>query len=147
VPRQTAGVATALVLLALATAAHAGFQVTVTALVYPRLAATAPAEWPAVHRAHARRIAPLVAVLYGALVLTGAWAAYAGTGGVALAVALVASAGAVLVTALRAAPLHGRLGDAGPDPALLAALLRADRARAVLAVVALAAAVAALFTS
>ena len=137
----------ALLLLALVTAAHAGFQVTVTTMVYPRLAATPAIEWESVHRDHSRRIAPLVVVLYGGLVVTGAWAAYDGRGGVALWVALAAATATVLLTAARAAPLHGRLGRTGPDPALLAALLRADRGRAVLAVVALAAAAAAVLTA
>lgn len=128
--------ATPLLVLALVTAAHAGFQVTVTTLVYPRLAATTPAEWDSVHRGHSRRIAPLVVVLYGALVLAGSWAAYDARGGVALWSALGAAGGTMLVTALRAAPLHGRLGRTGPDAAVLAALLRADRWRAVLAVLA-----------
>lgn len=136
-----------LVVLALVTAAHAGFQVTVTAMVYPRLAATPVSEWESVHRDHSRRIAPLVVLLYGGLVVTGAWAAYGGRGGAALWVALAAGAGTMLVTAVRAAPLHGRLGRAGPDPTLLAALLRADRWRAVLAVVALAAVTAAVLTA
>lgn len=136
-----------LVVLALVTAAHAGFQVTVTAMVYPRLAATPSSEWAPVHRDHSRRIAPLVVLLYGGLVVAGAWAAYGGRGGAALWVALAAAAGTMLVTAVRAAPLHGRLGSAGPDPALLAALLRADRWRAVLAVVALGAVTAAVLTA
>ncbi|GAA1476710.1 hypothetical protein GCM10009623_11560 [Nocardioides aestuarii] len=133
-----------LVLLAVVAGAHAGFQVTVTAMVYPRLAATTASEWDAVHGAHSRRIAPLVVVLYGGLVVAGAWAAYDGAGGVALWVALATAAATVVLTAVRAAPLHGRLGRTGPDPALLAALLRVDRWRAVLALVALGAAVAAL---
>lgn len=138
--------APALTALALATAAHAGFQVTVTVLVYPRLAATPAAEWERVHRAHSRGIAPLVVLLYGALVMTGSWAAYDGRGGIALWIALAAAGGAMLLTAVRAAPLHGRLGS-GPDPALLAALLRTDRWRAVLAVVAVASATTAVLTA
>lgn len=39
------------------------------------------------------------------------------------------------MTAVRAAPLHGRLAR-GPEPELLRALVRADRARTVLALVA-----------
>lgn len=142
-PRHTAGVAPALVLLALATAAHAGFQVTVTVLVYPRLAATSAADWTRVHDQHSRRIAPVVAVLYGVLVAAGAWVLVAGVDAWS-GVALAAVAATVLVTAVRAAPLHGRLGREGPDPALLAALLRADRWRAVLAVVAMLASATAL---
>ncbi len=51
--------------------------------------------------------------------------------------ALSGNAAAALVTATLAAPTHGRLGREGPSAALLARLLRVDRARTVGAVVAL----------
>ncbi|MBC2960774.1 hypothetical protein [Nocardioides deserti] len=64
-------------LLVGATALHAGFQLTVTALVYPRLAGTAPAAWSREHSRHSRTITPLVAVVYAA-VLHGRLARSAG---------------------------------------------------------------------
>ena len=45
--------------------------------------------------------------------------------------AVAAHATALLVTALVAAPTHGRLGRAGPDRALLVRLARSDLARTV----------------
>ena len=57
-----------------ATALHFGFQVTVTAIVYPALARVAAPGWAAAHRAHTRAIMPMVAVVYGALGLAGGWA-------------------------------------------------------------------------
>ena len=130
---------TASLLLVGATALHAGFQVTVTVLVYPSLVRTGADDWTAVHGAHSRRITPLVAVVYGLLVVAGVAAVTAGPDDAATWVALATSAVALLVTATAAAPLHGRLA-ASPDPRLLARLLRVDRVRAVVAVVALAAA-------
>ena len=130
------------VALLVAAALHAGFQLTVTVLVYPVLAATPAADWPAVHARHSRRIVPLVAVVYLAVAVTAAGALLVDPQP-AVALAVAASALAPGLTAAVAAPLHGRLG-AGPDPALLARLLRADRLRSVAAVLALVAAVVAL---
>ena len=123
-----------------ATGFHLGFQLTVTALVYPALAATAPDRWREVHDRHSRRITPLVGVAYAAALVTtvGLVVTRPGAGsGTAVAGTLVA----VLVTAVAAAPLHGRLGRAGADPALLRRLLAVDRVRSVGALVALAGAV------
>jgi hypothetical protein len=121
-----------------AAAAHAGFQVTVTTLVYPVLARVPPDRWEEAHRRHSRAIVPLVVLLYGALVLTSvpfvthhhgpaAWVGVAGAWG------------AMLVTATAAAPTHGRLTT--PAPHLLRRLLAVDRLRAVLACLALVGAV------
>ena len=118
-----------------AVALHAGFQLTVTVIVYPALASTADDDWAEAHARHSRRITPVVALVYGAAVVacvlaasadpsTGAWLAVAGT------------ALAIVVTATVAAPLHGRLDTR--DPALLARLLAADRVRCVSACLALA---------
>ena len=117
-----------------AVALHAGFQLTVTVIVYPALASTPDHDWAEAHARHSRRIAPLVALVYGAAVVActlaaavdpspGTWVALAGT------------AVAILVTATMAAPLHGRLDRR--DPALLARLLAADRVRCVSACLAL----------
>jgi hypothetical protein len=125
--------------LVTAAAVHLGFQATVTTIVYPALARVPSAQWSGAHRAHTRAITPLVVVVYGVLVAAGGWALLSGPGGWTL-VALAAVAAAFLVTASVAAPAHGRLGG-GHDEERIRRLLRADRLRAVAAVVALAAAV------
>jgi hypothetical protein len=125
---------------ALAAALHAGFQVTVTVLVYPALASRSDEEWAAPHARHARAITPVVAVVYGALVGTGAALVVSGPDPAGW-VALAAETAAMLVTATVAAPIHGRLGR-GRDQRDLARLLVADRWRCAAAVVGLVAAVA-----
>jgi hypothetical protein len=122
-----------------ASAAHLGFQATVTAVVYPALARVPAAQWRAAHRAHTRGITPVVAVVYGALALTGGRLLLSRPGAAGL-VALAAAGIAVLVTAVAAAPAHGRLAG-GPAAPLLRRLLRADRVRLVAAMVSTAAAV------
>ena len=122
----TAGVA-----FALATALHAGFQLTVTVLVYPVLARVPAGSWAEAHARHSRLVVPLVALTYGGLVAAGAWLLTSSPSALEVA-AVLAAAGCVLVTAVAAAPTHGRL--TGPDPALLRRLLRADRLRCLFAV-------------
>lgn len=129
------------VALAAATSLHAGFQLTVTLLVYPALARVAPATFAEAHDRHSRAIVPLVGVVYAAVVVTALGVVVTDPRSALGWAAAVASAGALLVTALRAAPLHGRLGRRGPEPDLVAALLRADRVRTACAVLAVAAAV------
>jgi hypothetical protein len=124
-----------------AVALHAGFQLTVTAIVYPALASTPEDDWAEAHARHSRRIAPLVALVYGARVVACALAATADPS-LGTWVALAGTAVAILVTATTAAPLHGRL-DAR-DPTLLARLLAADRVRCVAACLALAGALGAV---
>lgn len=130
------------VLLVAAAALHAGFQLTVTLLTYPALVEVAPERFARAHAVHSRRIVPLVGIVYSVLAVACLGALVTAPGSVAVWVAGAASAAAVLVTALRAAPLHGRLGREGPGPALLTALVRADRGRTAAALVALVAAVA-----
>lgn len=124
-------------LLVLAAALHLGFQLTVTALVYPALGRVPVEAWSLEHARHSRRIVPLVGLTYGLLFVALVWALVAGpvTGWLVLA-----GAGALLTvatTALAAAPTHGRLG-AGRDPALLDRLRRVDLVRLAGAVVCLA---------
>jgi hypothetical protein len=121
-----------------ATAGHAGFQLTVTVLVYPAFAAVPAPLWVDWHDRHSRRIVPLVAVVYLALAVTSVGALLSGPG-LATWLAVAASAVVVGITAGLAAPLHARLGPA-PAPELLSRLLWADRLRTVVALVALAAA-------
>ncbi|GAA4674174.1 hypothetical protein [Nocardioides nanhaiensis] len=130
--------------LALAVMLHAGFQLTVTVLVYPALARVPAADWAPAHARHSRAITPLVALCYGALAGTAIWALLAAPRSPALVVTLACVLGSVLATATGAAPTHGRLGRSGPTPALLRRLLLADRVRAAFAVGAAAAALVAV---
>ena len=116
---------------ALAGVLHAGFQLTVTALVYPALGDLPAASWRAAHARHSRRITPVVGVVYLALLLSGGWFVVSGPGPLGW-LALAGAAGALVVTALLAAPTHGRLGE--HEPALVHRLLAVDRVRCLLAV-------------
>lgn len=131
---------TPLVALAVVTAVHVGFQLTVTSLVYPALAAPDADGFAAAHDHHSRRIVPLVGVVYLALVLVGGWVLVAGPVGPWVVLALVAEAVVLLTTAALAAPLHGALGRRRPDPSVLRDLRRVDRFRALVSVVGCAAA-------
>ncbi|HET8765795.1 MAG TPA: FMN-binding negative transcriptional regulator, partial [Pedococcus sp.] len=53
---------------------HAGFQLTVTTLVYPALARVDASRWAEAHDRHSRAITPLVGVVYLLLLAAGAWA-------------------------------------------------------------------------
>lgn len=119
------------VLLAVLTAAHLGFQATVTAVVYPALTEVPDADWAAAHREHSRRISVLVVPLYLALVAVGALTLRDGVPSTATGVALGTQAVVLLLTATLAAPTHGRLAAARPEdrPLLLRRLLAVDRAR------------------
>jgi Domain of unknown function (DUF1772) len=129
------------VALLAATGLHAGFQLTVTLVVYPALADVPETSWAAAHAAHSRRITPVVALVYAvALVSCGLAVARAPSGdAVGVWIAAGGTLGAVLTTALVAAPLHGRL--ARRDDALVTRLLTADRVRCAAALVAVAGAV------
>lgn len=138
------GSQTALLVLTAATWAHLGFQVTVSTLVYPVLAATPSTAWAEAHGRHSRVIAPTVAVLYAAL-LVGSVAVLVTGPADAVLVALAGVALSLGTTAVLAAPLHGRLGTEGPSPQRLARLLVVDRVRTLGAAVAAAGATAAWF--
>lgn len=125
-----------------ATALHAGFQLTVTVLVYPALVRLAPADFARAHADHSRAIVPLVGLVYGAVLVTSVGAVVSAPASVLAWLVAGASGLALLVTAVRAAPLHGRLGLRGPEPDLLRALLGADRVRTLAALVAAALALA-----
>ena len=131
----------AVVAFAVATAWHAGFQLTVTLLVYPVLARRSSEEWRADHHRHSRTIAPLVGVVYLAVLATGGLLVASGPDRVGW-VALIVTGLALATTAVAAAPLHGRLTDR--DDALVARLLVADRWRCALAVLGAVAATAAV---
>lgn len=135
---------TPLVALAVVAAVHAGFQVTVSAVVYPVLADRTGPDFAAAHTDHSRRIVRLVGPLYLAVLAVGAWVVVAAPLGPAVLVALGAQAVVLLTTAAVAAPAHGALGRDGPTPPLLRRLLTADRVRAGAAVVGLVAALVAV---
>jgi len=130
------GTDAALLALVAASAAHLGFQLTVTMVVYPALARVDAARWAEAHARHGRSITPLVVMAYGALVLSGAWSLAVRWPDAWVVVSLVGAAVSMLTTAVVAAPAHRRLRD-GLDPDLMQRLVRADRLRAVGAVVAL----------
>jgi hypothetical protein len=120
-------------------ALHAGFQLTVTLVVYPALAALTPEGWPAGHARHSRLITPVVVLVYAAA-LAGCAAGLTHDGGLgtsALVVSVAATVTAFALTAFGAAPLHARLVDR--HAVLLRRLLLVDRLRSVAAVTALAA--------
>jgi len=122
------------VLLA-AVAVHAGFQATVTALVYPALFRAQ--DWDTAHAAHTRAITPLVGVVYVSLVVSCVWVEVDGIRGPGTVLALAGVALSLTTTALFAGPLHGRLAR-GRDRRLVHALRMADAVRCAGAVLALA---------
>lgn len=126
--------------LVAATGLHAGFQATVTVLVYPALARVRAEDWAEAHDTHSRRITPLVAVVYASAVAASAGSAWRSPGSAGVRVAALGTAGAVLVTAAAAAPTHGRLAR-GRTPQLVTRLLVADRVRLGFAVLAFAGAI------
>lgn len=139
----------ALVALVVASALHLGFQLTVTMVVYPALARVDDTGWQVAHTRHSRAITPLVVLTYGALALSAGWALVALRGEPGEAWVVVSAVGAlvaVLTTATAAAPLHGRLSR-GRDEVLVVRLLRADRVRALGAVVSFAGSALALATA
>ena len=122
----------------LATAAlHLGFQLTVTAVVYPALADVRADDWSAAHAAHSRRISSVVALAYLPLLGVGLWSLVDGPVSAGLVIAAVGAAISFLTTAAVAAPTHGRLGSGRTD-ALVHRLLVSDRVRLVGATICLA---------
>jgi hypothetical protein len=124
------------------TAVHAGFQATVTALVYPTLVRVPADDWARAHDQHSRRIVPVVATVYGATLVSCAGSLAASPASWPVRVAALGTGVAMVVTAVAAAPTHGRLGRGRTD-ALASHLLRVDRLRLAGTLVALAGAVAA----
>jgi len=135
---------TSLLVLLAATWAHLGFQVTVSSLVYPVLAATPSEAWLRAHDRHSRVITPTVGAVYAALLL-GTAASLSTAAGPAVVAAAAGVALSLGTTALVAAPLHGRLATAGPTPERLRTLLLADRVRTAGAALAAVAATVAAF--
>ncbi len=124
------------VALAIAAALHAGFQFTVTTVVYPALVAVEPKQWTQAHAAHGRAIAPIVGAIYGALLVAVVWAASSQPSNAWVWICVVGAAISMSTTAFVAGPTHGRL-TTQPEPALLRRLIVSDRARSLGALVAL----------
>jgi hypothetical protein len=129
------------------TAAYAGFQWTIRALVYPPFALVAAADFAVYERRHQQRVTRVVGPLFAGQGVTTIWllARYlphrpAGAPLAAVLAGVVCLAVVLGVTGLRAVPLHRRL-DAGWDAAAHRRLLRADTARALAATAGTAAAV------
>ena len=117
------------------TAAYAGFQWTVRALVYPQFALVPPAAFPAYERRHQQRISRVVGPLFAGQGVTTLWLLADRPAGTPLPAVLAGAAclGLVLaVTALGAVPLHRRLEEAWDDGAHRR-LVRVDTVRAVAA--------------
>jgi hypothetical protein len=123
--------------LLLVAAAHLGFQLTVDLVVYPALGEVPREVWFVAHDRHARRITPVVALVYPPLVVLLGWAVLAEPRATATWVAVAGGLLAVGATAGVAAPTHGRLSSASAAerPALMRRLDRADRVRTIGAVV------------
>lgn len=126
---------------------HLGFQLVVTTVVYPALAAVPPAEWERAHAAHTRRILPAVVFVYLVVAAACLDILIAGLYTPATVIALAGHALAGLTTAVLAAPQHGRLGRDGRDATRMTALLRADRIRLNGTLIAAVAALAAVLTT
>lgn len=126
--------------LLLVAALHAGFQLAVDLVVYPALADVGPERWTEAHASHSRRITPLVALIYPALVVLVGWTLARRFDDPGAWVAALGAAVAVAATAFSAAPTHGRLSSSSVEdrPVLLRRLARADRVRTVGALVCLA---------
>jgi len=116
-----------------ATFAYAGFQWTVRVVVYPQLALVPPESFGQYLETYQRRVSLLVGPLFGALVLTTGWLAQSDQVAVAARVLAVVLLGVLLVvTALLAVPLHGRLSRSW-DAAAHRRLLRVDEVRVLVA--------------
>ncbi|WP_448609108.1 DUF1772 domain-containing protein [Geodermatophilus sp. URMC 60] len=128
------------------TAAYAGFQWTVRALVYPQFALVPPAVFPAYERRHQQLVSRVVGPLFAGQGVTTPWLLAARPEGTPLGPVLAGAACLAVVlgvTALGAVPLHRRLGEAWDD-AVHRRLLRVDTVRAVAATAGTAAALATL---
>lgn len=126
-----------------AACAYAGFQVTITVLVYPQLNAigrTVPAMFTDHEARHSTRTAVVVGPLFAALVGATGWLVVADPSAPPAWAAAACTAVVLAVTALAAVPQHDRLRH-GFDPAVMARLQRVDAARTVAALAQLAVAV------
>jgi hypothetical protein len=117
------------------TAAYAGFQWTVRALVYPQFALVPPGVFHAYERRHQQRISRVVGPLFAGQGVTTLWLLADRPEGTPLPAVLAGAAclaGVLGATALGAVPLHRRLGAAW-DATAHRRLLRVDTVWAVAA--------------
>ena len=117
------------------TAAYAGFQWTVRALVYPQFALVPAPAFSAYERRHQQRVTGVVGPLFAGQGVTTLWLLADRPDGTPAAPVLVGAACLAVVlaaTALGAVPLHRRLEEAWDDAAHRR-LLRVDTVRAVAA--------------
>jgi hypothetical protein len=124
-----------------AASAHAGFQATVTLVVYPTLSHVRTAHWRQAHDRHTHDIRALVAVAYLLVAGTGVWW-LADDFSTLPVVAVVLGLLPMALTAIVAAPLHRRLVKR--DEAALTRLITVDRVRTFFAFAAVAVTIAAL---
>ena len=113
------------------TAAYAGFQWTVRALVYPQFAEVPSAGFPAYERRHQQRISRIVGPLFVGQGVTTLWLLVDRPPGIPLSGVLLSAAWLAVVlgaTGLLAVPLHRRLGERW-DAAAHRRLLRVDTVR------------------
>lgn len=113
------------------TAAYAGFQWTVRALVYPQFAEVPSTAFPAYERRHQQRISRVVGPLFVGQGVTTLWLLADRPAGTPLVVVLLSAAWLAVVlgtTGLLAVPLHRRLAE-GWDAAAHRRLLRVDTVR------------------
>jgi hypothetical protein len=129
--------------LTVVSALHAGFQFTVTVVVYPALSEVSPVDWAAKHRAHSSRIAWLVVPVYGSLLITCLLAALYHRVSIGLMIAVLGAAGSLAITAFLAAPAHRTLSR-GQNPDVMRRLLMADQGRCASSLICLLGAVLAL---
>ena len=113
------------------TAAYAGFQWTVRALVYPQFAEVPTAGFRAYERRHQQRISRVVGPLFVGQAVTTLWLLVDRPLGTPLVGVLLGAACLAVVlaaTGLLAVPLHRRLGE-GWDAAVHRRLVQVDTAR------------------
>jgi hypothetical protein len=117
------------------TAAYAGFQWTVRALVYPQFALVPAVAFPGYEGRHQQRVTRVVGPLFAGQGVTTLWLLADRPEGTPLTPVLAGAACLAVVlaaTAVGAVPLHRRLGAAWDETAYRR-LLRVDSVRAVAA--------------
>ena len=115
--------------LAAAAAVHLGFQLVVTAVVYPALAEVPDGDWPRAHDAHSRRITLVVGLVYGLLAAACLWVLVADSTDPFVLISVAGAVFSALATAFVAAPAHGELGRTERTEHLMRRLRTADRVR------------------
>ena len=115
--------------LAAAAAVHLGFQLVVTAVVYPALAEVPDDDWLRAHDAHSRRTTLVVGLVYGLLAAACLWVLASGSIHPFVSISVAGAVISALATAFVAAPAHGELGRTERTEHLMRRLRTADRVR------------------